>query len=751
MPPITSTLPGRNGPKPDSQKIYLRRPHKKSHLGCKNCKQRRIKCDEHLPLCSQCKRANADCSYLSYTPQQISEHKEKQRLAAAAAIAAASSNTANSTNSSSSSSTSSTKSLHPSSNTRTQNFTLPSQYLFSQGPPAPKGLYSATAATSIKSATITTTSKTTGISKKASSAIAILSPEATLVSPPPGLSPPIGPPLGANGVTQLTPPSTDKYCKYYLPPINGHCPIPKTPVSLPALNKKLSLPALGDSQTRVAGQVERRPLSSILKLTRHGSASTDSISNTYGDWMSTTLALAYHHTCLYHAVMAFSYGFLYFKTGNSEFGSSSDKHRFIALHEIQQEIVKLSSANADALLGTSLILSWDMFLQESRFESYISMSRGLGAVLEKIQALSPTTQSTVFMTESLFHAMKSILFPAYDRTFFNETIQQIESLASFFQESTDSTLIEEYNFLSSFMVKAMSLLENSPIIYATSSSGKTKSRIHDPHSLYMLMKDWLINFPSSALTPDTQQSGYAQVLYAYFYAVTLALDSLLPEVRYLFQFSFLGPIDLMDPSDNTYLSTDPVILHKLKYPVRLISFFKKRQHELSKIFMPTIDTFTPRSSREDSVGSAASSSSSYVSFSRPAALEPTITELFVSSFLVPDFNMNNHMPYTISSPSTIISTTTPVMSSPLISLHDEPLSPLSVGSSPDASYNCTFSGSSSSSSNYNNNNGTNLCNPGNTGGAPQMSFGMYKSYFTDRMDILQQFSGSSRKNSTTSK
>ena len=79
MPPITSTLPGRNGLKPDSQKIYLRRPHKKSHLGCKNCKQRRIKCDEHLPLCSQCKRANADCSYLSYTPQQISEHKEKQR------------------------------------------------------------------------------------------------------------------------------------------------------------------------------------------------------------------------------------------------------------------------------------------------------------------------------------------------------------------------------------------------------------------------------------------------------------------------------------------------------------------------------------------------------------------------------------------------------------------------------------------------------------------------------------------------
>ncbi|RAL06702.1 Zn(II)2Cys6 transcription factor domain-containing protein [Aspergillus homomorphus CBS 101889] len=41
----------------------LRRPYAKSHHGCGQCKQRRIKCDELHPICSPCRRKNIQFSF----------------------------------------------------------------------------------------------------------------------------------------------------------------------------------------------------------------------------------------------------------------------------------------------------------------------------------------------------------------------------------------------------------------------------------------------------------------------------------------------------------------------------------------------------------------------------------------------------------------------------------------------------------------------------------------------------------------
>ncbi|KAK7458379.1 hypothetical protein CaCOL14_006812 [Colletotrichum acutatum] len=37
--------------------------HKKSRLGCKECKERKVKCDESQPICIRCKTAGRNCSY----------------------------------------------------------------------------------------------------------------------------------------------------------------------------------------------------------------------------------------------------------------------------------------------------------------------------------------------------------------------------------------------------------------------------------------------------------------------------------------------------------------------------------------------------------------------------------------------------------------------------------------------------------------------------------------------------------------
>ncbi|KAL2826537.1 hypothetical protein BJY01DRAFT_262310 [Aspergillus pseudoustus] len=45
------------------QKIRSRRSHRKSRLGCGNCKKRRIKCDEKKPACSNCLHHAVDCDF----------------------------------------------------------------------------------------------------------------------------------------------------------------------------------------------------------------------------------------------------------------------------------------------------------------------------------------------------------------------------------------------------------------------------------------------------------------------------------------------------------------------------------------------------------------------------------------------------------------------------------------------------------------------------------------------------------------
>ncbi|KAE8150860.1 hypothetical protein BDV25DRAFT_171890 [Aspergillus avenaceus] len=58
----------------------LRRSHTKSHHGCSQCKQRRIKCDESRPSCGSCRRKRIVCTYQSHAPWPTSPSQECQTL-----------------------------------------------------------------------------------------------------------------------------------------------------------------------------------------------------------------------------------------------------------------------------------------------------------------------------------------------------------------------------------------------------------------------------------------------------------------------------------------------------------------------------------------------------------------------------------------------------------------------------------------------------------------------------------------------
>ncbi|CBF86646.1 Zn(II)2Cys6 transcription factor domain-containing protein [Aspergillus nidulans FGSC A4] len=44
-------------------KIRSRKTHRKSRLGCGNCKRRRVKCDEKKPMCTNCVQHSIDCDF----------------------------------------------------------------------------------------------------------------------------------------------------------------------------------------------------------------------------------------------------------------------------------------------------------------------------------------------------------------------------------------------------------------------------------------------------------------------------------------------------------------------------------------------------------------------------------------------------------------------------------------------------------------------------------------------------------------
>ncbi|KAJ5675693.1 hypothetical protein N7462_008590 [Penicillium macrosclerotiorum] len=57
--------------------MATRRSHQKSRHGCTTCKRRRVKCDEHRPVCNNCSQRNDTCVYSAPVPYFFPEGSRK--------------------------------------------------------------------------------------------------------------------------------------------------------------------------------------------------------------------------------------------------------------------------------------------------------------------------------------------------------------------------------------------------------------------------------------------------------------------------------------------------------------------------------------------------------------------------------------------------------------------------------------------------------------------------------------------------
>ena len=526
-----------------------------SCVGCANCKKRRIKCNEELPVCGQCTKSNLKCSYSSLSDKEIESRKRNKLLA--------------------SSVNDKWKVDGKPGHVSTQ--TPPSTSNDSNGGESPgsNNVYHYRASSSHSSINLPPIQHLTSMT--ASSGLAI--PISGTAMPP---TPPFGSYNSSNYMT-TSPVSMSS---------------PAASVSASSSTSNGNLPSI--SSLSIFSDTEIPTSASKLKIVQHG-FETDVMRSVYMMWMCTVIQSAYEHTALYHAVMAFSYGFLAVKEGDgdSKYKYDADKHRFIALQELQEELGKSAFNQTDALLATSLVLSWDFFFQDQNISSYITLSKGLAAVLEKVQlSVATATASASCMSDALFQSMKAINLPRYDPTFVKELGRKIESIGDFIASSKDNLLIEEHKALKR-MVDGVSEFLDTHVERKVNESGAS---YYPPTFLFKLLWNWLRSFPSHGLYIEPKVSNKDQlpavVLYTYYHAVTRALDALFPEVRYLFQFGFIGPVDLVgiENSVNSLLGEDygdekknkteleyPISL--LNYPLKVLEFFKERLFLLNRLLI----------------------------------------------------------------------------------------------------------------------------------------------------------------------
>ena len=66
---------------------HSKRPHRKSRAGCKNCKARKVKCDEIRPRCRACRLRREDCVYAVSPPSSVKSPSTEASSLAVSAIA----------------------------------------------------------------------------------------------------------------------------------------------------------------------------------------------------------------------------------------------------------------------------------------------------------------------------------------------------------------------------------------------------------------------------------------------------------------------------------------------------------------------------------------------------------------------------------------------------------------------------------------------------------------------------------------
>uniref|UniRef100_A0A060T6P9 ARAD1B17182p n=1 Tax=Blastobotrys adeninivorans TaxID=409370 RepID=A0A060T6P9_BLAAD len=610
-PPNPGPVPGASGtatennnpPTPprgtSRRRLNLRRAHKKSHLGCANCKQRRIKCNEQLPICAQCAKSKLKCSYLNLSEQEIRVRTRNQAMNPEWSVPMGQSQSQQQGANAAmapmvgphpqpapfSGSTYSGGGLPPiQSHPQMPSVTTSGPARLIPAPVSPGHGYNIAGMTSnfldtqFGSVQLPPIMSQVGsLPPQPPSTHHQHHPHQSSQPPPPPPPPPpphshshSHPPAPAVATPPQQPQQQPQQQREAIPQMKLN---PSKSVQLPSITQSVVLPAM-DNPALIASQIP---------LFRQG-FETDNVRTAYMDWLRWIMLSACDNGGLYHAVMALSYGFLASKTGHEVYKYGFDKHRYIALHSLKDVLSGEKVVDPDSLLAASVVLSFSIFSQDENLLSFATLAKGFAAVLERVQSVTPTTYASS-MTIALIQGVKALSVPPYDSEFFYEVASKIRSIEGYIRSAGVQDLNEHYDDLIKFVERVLEFLQNNRRSFHASWSGAS---YYSPKQMFLFLKDWFKIMPpmaSSTLLPETPFCEQAVVLFAYFHCVTKSLDALFPEVRYIFQFGFIGPTDLaaVESFVSLFETKMPNTVYLLSYPLKVLMFFKERLFIISRI------------------------------------------------------------------------------------------------------------------------------------------------------------------------
>lgn len=549
------------------RRSYSRRRHKNSHFGCKQCKRRRIKCNEQFPICTNCIKSRLTCSYQSLTQNQIDTIMAKKQQQEEEDNFESMLEDPNSHEQPSTS------------NSRNVNINIHSRSISSdrsQFQLSPID-FSMNLGTSISAP--------------------IYGGPADLFS-------------SSHQMLQPQVPASVEAIPGAMQEVVTFDPLPETPLQN-GLNNNSSSSVIAPENSN--DQITLPPVSKnysnslepYQSIERDDHFGFESQKVKFRNHMKKLCHLAAQYEYLYYSIVNFGCLLLSSKVEDPQEVEyclqQATKFRDLTSMEVNRRTNNLQSVAANGnidefstLFASVIILSWDLYSPRSTLTAHLKSLEycsKFAANNTNLPVFENDENYSVLCNEYMYQCLKYIHFPSYSHAFLGEFLKRLENVKPTLQgmlnqqdDYESKRMFEnEFKFLHGIITRLNNYLNT---VAAQPIKNDDSITSYSSEVLFNLLKEWISNFPSEACSFKPRRHPSFHVLYTYYHAASRSLDAFFPEIRYLFSMSFNGPVDLVSMDLQTMSSAvSSNVIPLLQYPFRIISFFKERLYKLSKLII----------------------------------------------------------------------------------------------------------------------------------------------------------------------
>jgi len=289
-----------------------------------------------------------------------------------------------------------------------------------------------------------------------------------------------------------------------------------------------------------------------------------------------------------HALLGFSASHIAFLTDCPLVGSMAETHRMLAYKGLAEAIGSFSRETSDAVLGASLVLSW----QATDWKSWTQHMQGTSSVIQAMDAWKHESQFGDFIAESsTFPTAPPSPVPDHrprqphqeDLEAYTRTLRQLQRVETHLKHAKEDP--KPISQLISFMKGARKV---SPTLGVEPQFERLRP-----------LRTWLFWLPIMSLQ-KTGGSPSALLTIAHYYTVALLMERLFPEIGAAYFGSLsIGPVEeiarrllSLNVSSGNEGGTQSA-LSLMEFPIDTVNEFRSRMGWVQPARTPSFPQFSP--------------------------------------------------------------------------------------------------------------------------------------------------------------